>query len=221
MDSKPHYNWTDEYREIIELYWWQPQSMGRSRTNPSRFPTADAMWESVSRLETTLNHVLNIFFALYPVEKLHLTDSAGRLEMIGSRRLEEIQRAMKNETQPDFFFEAEAFNFAIELKTKSKSNLEQIRKYIAFQQHIAADKPLHLLYLTPHTEITEIFEEKFPDVAAIDSALDAATSGNLDLSFMSFREFVDRLKAAVPAANDIEAKLLDGVITYFNEYFGV
>lgn len=211
------YNWTDEYREIIELYWWQPQSFGRAKTNPKKFPTADKMWESVARLETTLNHVLNIFFALFPFEKLNFPLKGDKYTMLSSKRLEEIQREMDNKTQPDFFFVGDNSNLAIELKLGAKSDIEQVEKYVAFHRHLNRAVPLHLLYLSPHEDVKGLFSEHFQDERELRTALDSGVNQELSLHFMSIADF-DKMLGEVDCENSIETKLTNGIREYLREH---
>ena len=213
-----NYNWTDEYREIIEQYWWEPQRFGRAATNPKKFPTADAMWKAVAPLEQSLNHLLNLFFALFPLEKLDLGVDHDGYEMLSSRRLDELERDMQNVTQPDLYFVGTGSHLAIELKTKSRSSLDQVKKYIAFHDFIDANIPLKLVYLTPHVNIIGVFKERFTTESELRDLLSDEENNRLQISFMSIRTFnvmLDELNPDTP----IEKKLISGLQSYLEEHF--
>ena len=107
-------DWTDEYREIVEVYYWEPQHIGRAGGR-KRFKNSDEMYRHINKIEVSLNHVLNVFFSLYPPHKLHCFKVAGDYERLSSWRLEQIEREQHKLTQPDMFFEGESDNIAAEL----------------------------------------------------------------------------------------------------------
>ncbi|MBP9852595.1 MAG: hypothetical protein QG629_849 [Patescibacteria group bacterium] len=156
-------SWTDEYREIVEFYWWEPQIIGRSEKNYRKFRSADEMWHSVAPKEVALNHILNIFFALFPLEKLTIFDLTEQHQMLSSKELADIQTAMGNATQPDFFFVSEKEHVAIELKTATKSSRQQLEKYRKLHDFIDTQKPFRIILLTPHTQIQDIVREPIDD----------------------------------------------------------
>lgn len=197
-------SWADEYREIVEFYWWEPQMMGRSLNNYRRYGSADEMWASVSKKEVPLNHVLNIFFALFPLEKLGLGLSQDAHAM-SSRELQALYRNQHGATQPDMFIEDADVNIGIELKTTTKSSRQQLEKYLAFNREIAPDKTLRMVMLTPYEDPSRVFKD---DILGVDCRID----------YLSFRAFCELL-TRVDFTNAIERKLVAGVLAYMNEYF--
>ena len=196
--------WADEYREIVEFYWWEPQMIGRSLKNYHKFGSADEMWESVSKKEVPLNHVLNVFFALFPLEKLNLGLSPSA-RAISSRELEALYRNQRGATQPDIFIEDIDSNIGIELKTTTKSSRQQLEKYVAFSRKVAPDKRLRMVMLTPYDDPGRVFKD---DISDVDCQID----------YLSFRTLCDTLDG-LTLSNDIERKLAAGVVEYMKEYF--
>lgn len=208
--------WTDEYREIVEFYYWEPQHIGRAGAGP-RFAGADEMYAHVNTLEVSLNHILNLFFSLYPIEKLACFAIGEPMEMLSAAVLERYQRQQKNATQPDMFFAGKTGNVALELKLAAKSDLAQIIKYITFNAGVAGtDKPLTLIYLSPTDDPVKIFREKYASPQAILSALADAGCRNLpDLRFITYKALYHSLEHAVPE-NATEQKLLSGLMEYIS-----
>jgi hypothetical protein len=198
-------SWADEYREIVEFYWWEPQMMGRSLKNYRKFNSADEMWASVSCKEVPFNHVLNIFFALFPLDHMNFGFTPGAAAL-SSRALRDLYKKQHGATQPDIFIVDDALNTAIELKTTSKSSAAQVEKYIAFNNAIAPEKPLRLVFLSPHDNPQKVFGGEVPAVS------------DCQMEFLSFRKFYLMLQSA-KCENATERKLIAGVLEYMEEYF--
>lgn len=207
-------NWTDEYREIVEFYYWQPQDIGRAN-GVKRFKNADEMWDHVSRIEVSLNHVLNIFFSLYPLHKLDCFDADDSHVMLSAWQLELLQREQKNATQPDTFFEGNNKNIAIELKTASKSDLAQVIKYIRFNEALldSESKDFELVMLTPFDDISKVFKEKYQTIMELQDAIQGAGVTPPKISIISFNQLLLSLKAE-HTHNETEEKLVAGLISY-------
>jgi hypothetical protein len=200
-------NWTDEYREIVEFYWWEPQMLGRSEKNYRRFRTADEMWSHLATKEVPLNHLLSIFFTLFPLQKIQSFKLSADSKIYSARQLDSIIKGQKNFTQPDFFIEGESECLAIELKTTSKGSLTQLLKYTKFND-LVTGKRLRILMLTPYSR-DKVFKD---NVEGFDSA---------SVEYLSFADFCKELASLRKDCNDIEKKLIDGMLSYFAEYFGV
>lgn len=198
--------WSDEYREIVEFYWWEPQVFGRSQKNYHRFKTADEMWASVSRKEVPLNHILNVFFALFPLEKLTVFGFDESYRMVSSRTLEQIQRITKNLTQPDLFFVSKKQNIAIELKTSSKSSMAQVEKYITFNNIAYPNIPLKLIFLSPYRQLTEAIPDILGELP-------------IEIEMIALADFHKYLKSIEGEVGSVEKKLIDGTTAYLEEYF--
>ncbi len=209
-------NWTDEYREIVEFYYWEPQHIGRAG-GKKIYSGADEMYEHINKLEVSLNHILNIFFSLFPIERLDCFEIGEPVQMLSAAILEHHQREQKNATQPDMFFVGRSRNAAIELKLAAKSNLKQIEKYMGFNDAISENtKPLTLIYLTPTNDTSHIFTEKYASKLDILSELDdKGYSEKPLLSFITYNDLYNSLRKLIPS-NETEKRLITGVITYLS-----
>lgn len=210
-------SWTDEYREIVEFYFWEPQHIGRAK-GEKRFKNADDMYSHINKMEVSLNHILNIFFSLFPLGKMNCFDADESQTMMSAKQLEQIQREQKNATQPDMFFQGKTKNIAIELKTGSKSSLEQIKKYIKFNSELpdSLTKDFELIFLTPQSEIKKIFTEKYESVSEINKALTDIGIKPPKISFITYDDFYKSL-CECKIENQIEEKLVSGLKTYLND----
>lgn len=207
-------NWTDEYREIVEFYYWEPQHIGRAK-GEKRFKNADEMYEHINNMEVSLNHVLNLFFSLYPLHKLECFGADESHVMMSAWQLESLQREQKNATQPDMFFQGKSKNIAIELKTGSKSTLDQVVKYIKFNQALndSSEKDFELIFLTPYSDMKKIFKEKYQTDQELHSSLKELGIEPPIISFISFDEFY-KLLGVSKLHNEIEEKLVGGLVAY-------
>lgn len=210
-------NWADEYREIVEFYYWEPQHIGRAK-GTKRFNNPDEMYEHINKMEVSLNHILNIFFSLYPIHKIDCFDADESHTMLSAWQLELLQREQKTATQPDMFFQSKTKNIAIELKTGSKSNLGQIVKYINFNQTLpgSSEKEFELVFLTPQSEISKIFKEKYQSEAEIQKALRDIDIKPPKISFVSMDGFYQSFCVA-KQHNETEEKLVVGLKTYLGK----
>lgn len=210
--------WTDEYREIVEFYYWEPQHIGRAK-GVKRFNNADEMYDHVNKLEVSLNHVTNILFSLYPLYKLDCFNTADESHiMMSAWQLELLQREQKNATQPDLFFKGKDKNIAIELKTNSKSNLDQILKYINFNKSILGDdkKEFELIFLTPQEDVSKIFKEKFKSSDDIYLVLKKLGLKIPKITFVSYDQLYQSL-VRKDFDNDMEKKLITGYVNYLTK----
>lgn len=179
--------------------------LGRSPKNPKVYKNADDMWQHLSKKEVPFNHILNLFFSLFPLDKMPFMRLSDKAEFYSSARLEEGIRSIKGGTQPDIFIEDKDKAVAIELKVGSKSSLDQIEKYKAFSKHVC-DKPLTLVYLAPKSDKTLISKQH----EAVD---------DIEIVYINFRDFHKDLRKIYKHCNRIEQKLIGGVISYMEMYF--
>jgi len=226
-------NWTDEYSEIVEFYYWEPQHIGRAK-GERRFTGAVEMLDHINNIEVSLNHILSLFFSLYDVNRLaeSIPMPAG-LKFVSSKQLSVWQNEMKDYTQPDLYFQGDDANLAIELKLGAKIDCEQIAKYIIFNHHVSEKpKPLSLIVLSPTADIESISKEKFKSLLDVRSALLDYIPSKKSLLFCSYEQYLKELgqfkintlslSELVSALlkntheNDIEMKLVNGLIAYLS-----
>jgi len=166
--------WTDEYRDVIDFFYWEPQHLGRIKNPISEVTSAEAAWSRVAGLEVATNHILNFYFAMVPLDTINANESWAPQDdyrLVGSQELEDMQRSFGGFTQADLLLRGTAHDCAIELKTKSKATVAQVRHYATMQALTFPDKPLTLVLLTPYAHVSEAFKEMPPDVGAVRAAL--------------------------------------------------
>lgn len=209
-------SWTDEYREIVEFYYWEPQHIGRSLSG-KRFKNADEMYAHINGLEVSLNQILNIFFSLLPLINIDCINGDTSNVLISSWQLETIIREQKNATQPDMFFTGSKKNIAIELKTGSKSSLDQVLKYVRFNQYIGKDTvlPLDLYFLTPEREITSIFKEKYSSIGELQTEIKAATALVPQIKLITYDDLFKSISRVHPNS-ETELRLVSGLLYYLD-----
>lgn len=226
-------SWTDEYKEIVEFYYWEPQHIGRAK-GVRRFDGPKDMWSHVNKLEISLNHILSLFFSLYSGSLLFdkIGAHGGPYLLTSSGQLEEWSKETKGFVQPDLFFKGDNKNLAIELKLDSKTDLSQISKYVALNGWTNQDKPLDLIFLTPHNNLKKVTKEKYVDYEELINELrdvelhkkiQSACSQNLyqeqvdmlAVNCLSFSEFY-RILQAIKPESATEEKLLSGLIHYLH-----
>jgi 23S rRNA U2552 (ribose-2'-O)-methylase RlmE/FtsJ len=131
-------SWNEVYSEIIDFYFWEPQHIGRKKCQDSKYNGIKAVLSHINQMEVSLNHQLLFFFSLLPknvIKKLFKKSFNCNLSdefALNGKMVEEILCSIKDMTQPDFVFFGEKNIVYIEMKTDSKSDLEQVFKYSLF-----------------------------------------------------------------------------------------
>lgn len=166
--------WCDEYRDIIDFYFWEPQHLGRKKDPDTPYQTFALCWEHVARMEVALNHLLNIYFALVPLKLLN--NEADWVEpdsyrFLGTVELEDLGRRYGGFTQPDLLFRGTVTDCAIELKVKGRVTLDQIQKYVLLQALSAPSQPLNLIVVTPHSGFRRALQKNLESSDAVSTAL--------------------------------------------------
>ncbi|MEJ2649900.1 MAG: hypothetical protein P8016_16015 [Sedimentisphaerales bacterium] len=147
-------DWTSEYYEILEFYFWEPQHLGRAKSSKCRYATPVEALKHVQKMEVSLNHMLNLFFRLAPSEVLlHLiADTTGNRAQSAMHLLSRQEvSAFCQLVQPDLMFQGDSMNFSIEMKLNAKSSLEQAWKYALLHtladMHNGKDRASYLMFL--------------------------------------------------------------------------
>jgi hypothetical protein len=161
-------SWTEDYYDAMTHYAWAPEDLDHlSNSERERDRKRKSPYQTIARLrklEVPFNHILAFFFSLAPSSivaelfkrNLGIQD-CGEVSFRG--------RQIENETvtQPDLVFDGEQAFLTIEVKTSSKSRIEQLQKYAYL--HAVAEKSrggrTHgLLFLAPFPQ-QHLFKEKF------------------------------------------------------------
>jgi len=146
--------WTSEYYDIMEFYYWEPQHLGKIKNPKSRYNNEKKALQHIQNMEVSLNHMFNIFFRLAPSSFVNqvIRNSFGQniqdsFALQGRYDILEFSSLV----QPDLLFSSEATNFSIEMKIGAKSSLLQVYKYALLhwleQQHSDSQKKSLLLYI--------------------------------------------------------------------------
>jgi hypothetical protein len=146
--------WTSEYYDIMEFYYWEPQHLGKIKNPKSRYNNEKKALQHIQNMEVSLNHMFNIFFRLAPSAFINqvISNSFGKniqdsFTLQGRYDILEFSSLV----QPDLLFSSETTNFSIEMKIGAKSSLSQVYKYALLhwleQQHSDSQKKSLLLYV--------------------------------------------------------------------------
>ena len=219
--------WTDEYRDIVDFFYWEPQHLGKIKNPVATVRSADAAWTRVAGLEVATNQILNFYLAIATLDAINDDESwapSDAYRLVSSQQLEDLQRSAGGFTQADVLLRGQTHDCAIELKTKSRSTAGQVRKYAMLQALTSPDKPLTLVFLTPHRDVSAVFQEHFADVPALMTALhiDQAVAPplaygqvlqNLDVRVRTYADLFTSVQAAMlsessPMARRVHAGLL-------------
>ena len=168
-------SWTDEYREVVTYYFWEPNHLRpRAGWPAGAGPKAEQMWRHVSRLEVATNHMLNLYFTLVPFAELNRVGAwvaEDNYELLSSTSLRAASDGFRTFTQPDLYLRGDRMDLALELKTSTRTSVDQVSKYIGFQGLYAPGRPWTLLYVTPSSTVGAVVK----DASSLEAALAATT----------------------------------------------
>jgi len=171
--------WNSEYYEILDFIYWEPQHLGKVKAAECRFKNGHEALSHVKDMEVSLNHILSIFFRLVPndyvlgLQKVAFGNSFNdEYRLIGCF---ELRKYLPNDpTQPDLFMMSDTNCFSIELKTKSKTTVEQTVKYALLHRYHQFKLNRHLgsylLYITPKS-FNKAWKEKIDSIEELTQAI--------------------------------------------------
>jgi hypothetical protein len=163
-------SWTEDYYDAMTHYAWAPEDLDhRSIRDRKKVAKRESPYQTVARLrklEVPFNHILAFFFSLAPssivaeVFKRNLgIQDYGEVSFRG-RQIES-----GTVTQPDLVFDGERAFLTIEVKTSSKSQIEQLQKYAylhAIAEKSKGGRAHGLLFLAPFPQQL-LFKESSKD----------------------------------------------------------
>jgi hypothetical protein len=170
-------SWINSLYKLSDYYYYEPQHLGKQKNPDSNFKNDEEIFEHIGKLEFTLGNQLDTFFSLLPEELITKLFSQIAKEQLGSKMSYygvDYVALMNNTMQPDIVMLNDDYAVYVELKTKTKSNLEQYHKYLklhrAIEEHLHTKRKMVMLFLTK-CEMTELFEEGFKDFDEVKKAL--------------------------------------------------
>lgn len=146
--------WSDEYENILEFYFWEPQHLNRvSPAKEKRRPAKDVL-SALMKREVPLNHQLNLFFHIAP-RGLKARWLGGLLPATACEapHLRIVRGSpVFGACQPDLYFAGERSRAFVELKVDARSGLEQLCKYgllAAWLDQSEGPQPSGLIFMGP------------------------------------------------------------------------
>jgi hypothetical protein len=152
--------------------------------------------ERLKRLESSLHHTLNVFFALAPASfvaslldieigdpaQLRVVDCSPECKEWIVTRSDGRPLNLMNHTQPDLFIESPGLDIAIELKKAGgTSSLDQVLKYLAVLLLRRRGEPAaprrRLLFVGPHADFAAFWSRRaYPTPDDVKQALQSHTN---------------------------------------------
>ena len=176
-------SWNNEYYDIINFYYWEPQHLGKIKNPNSKIQSIHDALSHIAKMEVSLNHQFNLFFQLLP--SVILNDILNKIDnnyistdKLSYQSIEDINTLNLNDaTQPDVFFKSNKDLVAIEFKLGTKSSIEQIMKYATLfhftELHHEMEFAHHLIYVD-RDNFSTMFKEKFFSIDIVQSAIEMA-----------------------------------------------
>ena len=162
--------WTSEYYDVMEFYYWEPQHLGKIKNKESRFNNEKKALQHIQNMEVSLNHLFNVFFRLTPSSFTHKMISEFFNKKIEEKFTLQGRYAVSKFSalvQPDLLLSSNETNLSIEMKIGAKSTLEQIYKYALLhwleQNQNKKTKKSLLLYIGKD-DFTNLWSERFSTI---------------------------------------------------------
>lgn len=172
--------WNQEYYDIIDFYFWEPQHIGKIKSEKSRFHGIDEVLENIKKMEVSLNHQMDIFFRLAPESFLHwmiwkvFQENVEDHYVFHGNKQWRTYVTEKDPTQPDILMSGEKSNIALELKVRAKSSVEQVVKYLLLhylnERFDGRRKQFYLIYLSPKT-FSQLWKPPISDLSSLNERI--------------------------------------------------
>ena len=237
-------SWNEVYNEIIDFYFWEPQHIGRTKCQDPKYKGLKEVLNHIDQMEVSLNHQLLFFFSLLPssiAKELFEKSLNNKFDdnfALDGKMVGEMLSSIKDMTQPDFVFFGEKNIIYIEMKTDTKSSLEQVFKYSLF--HLLIEDKLNkklepnLLFLGKGN-FKNLFREHFDNSLELKNALLeyqppittkkgrfnvadfqnrlSELYNNIRIDFINYQQFDNFLsnERSNTKDNEILSKLIDGM----------
>ena len=171
-------DWTSQYYDTAEFYYWEPQHLGKIKNPKSRYNNQQDVLDHIQNMEVSLNHMFNVFFRIVPSQFINTllnetcnidTSSVIRADVQDNFYMQGRYDVLKFSklVQPDLLFTSEITNFSIEMKIGAKSSLEQVYKYALLhwleEKHTGIKKESVLLYMGVKEDFSSLWSEQYPN----------------------------------------------------------
>jgi len=185
-------DWTSQYYDVSEFYYWEPQHLGKIKNPKSRYNNQQDVLNHIQNMEVSLNHMFNVFFRIVPSKFINTlldetcnidtspvirTDVQDDFYMQGRYDVLKFSKLV----QPDLLFTSEIANFSIEMKIGAKSSLEQVYKYALLhwleEKHTGIKKESVLLYMGVKEKFSSLWPEQYSNP---DEVIQAALELDID-----------------------------------------
>jgi len=171
-------DWTSQYYDVSEFYYWEPQHLGKIKNPKSRYNNQQDVLDHIQNMEVSLNHMFNVFFRIVPSQFINTllnetcnidtspvihADAQDDFHMQGRYDVLKFSKLV----QPDLLFTSGITNFSIEMKIGAKSSLEQVYKYALLhwleEKHTGIKKESVLLYMGVKEDFSSLWSEQYPN----------------------------------------------------------
>ena len=174
------HNWSEIIYDVYDFLYWEPQHIWKIKNPKNKLDSLDKTMEHIKNIEVSLNQILNIFFYFLPYNLFYkLVENTTNKPIWNDnyilylKEVENIIDWINGSTQPDFFFIWERANISIEMKTKSKSSLDQLMKYAYLHikdcERTGSNKDYTLIFLW-NWEFKNLWKDKFENVDELKKA---------------------------------------------------
>jgi len=241
-------SWLDTYYSALEFVYWEPQHLRGGKSPDPSVKRVDLVNTRLRRLEVTLNHNLDQFFRLAPTAlRNQLFEGAFSRQFADSFELHgrnvDREFSLLNSMQPDMVFESLSDVVSIEMKIGAKCSVAQVLKYalLGLAVELTRKKEMsHSLIILGRGPFSTLWDERFGDLASLESGLRAADietflskmpSGlrsqtnqfmrivhGLQVAFLPYSDLKSFLREQSPTSDDTSAgaqvyqKLISGMI---------
>ena len=203
----------------MSFYFYEPNHIGKRaypKDSRHKYSNELAMRQHISNMEVSLNHLFSILLSISPnrLTRLITQKSLGLavqdkyfLDQVDVTRINKI---MGDATQPDVVMTGQKSRVMIEMKTGTKTSLNQYYKYLLFTYFMDKEtKPQtsYLIYLAKDS-LERTWREKFTSQEAIKHAFESydipikSKKGNIDTGLLA-----NKLR-------DVSGEMSIGFLTY-------
>jgi hypothetical protein len=203
--------WSRLYYDGVEHLLWNPDWIKWQKPDGTR-RTVRAIMQKLSGLEAPLHHAVQMFLTLAPTEfvarVLQIDTTGSALQVACCKEWEKLKltggktRNPLELCEPDIFVESAGWQIAVEVKAKSKSNLEQVLKYAALMllrtRTTSTKLRGRLVLLAPYESFADFWPQRaYADTDSLREGLQKFGDPKTDAKFRGFGLSLDEVKASL------------------------